>query len=92
MFRIATETALLFVGEDDESFVIDCDLLTGSGLVGKDSSTEEVEPAVGSVHSFSIIFGIIEHVAIDFILSFIFYNGFIEADSIGIVVDGSIFA
>ena len=88
MRGVTAEAAGRFGWVYDPSFIIGCNLLAGSGLVGKHCSAEEVVPSIGSVNSFAVVGWVIEFLSIDSIGGFVDDEGFIEADPVGVVVDG----
>jgi hypothetical protein len=91
VFGVAAEAAGGSGGVDDPPFVVGGDLLAGGGHVGEDRAAEEVVASVGAVNSFPIVGGIVEGLSIDFVDGFVADPGLIEADAIGVAVDGRVY-
>ena len=90
MICIAAETAEIFGGVDQKSFAVDCEVLAGRCYSWQYSSAEEVVAAIGPVHPFPVIFGIVEGLAVDFVDGVVLGDCLVEGNGVGVVVDGRV--
>lgn len=61
-------------------------MLAGGGHSWQYGSAEEVVAAIGSVHSFPIVFGIVEGLAVDFVGGVVLGDCLVEGNGVGVVV------
>lgn len=62
--------------------------MTSCGNIRKDAAAEEVISTVGPIDSLSVVFGVVELLAINSIYCLVDGVGFIEGNMVGVVVEG----
>ena len=89
MSTIATVAAVSFLGEDEIPLAAEDDVGAGSGDIGHDRRTEELEFAIGPVHPVPVVSCIVEQLSCSVLFDSIRQvDGFIEGLEIGVREDG----
>jgi len=80
MLTITTKTTLILLWKYHPSFIADGVLLTRCSHIWKHWTTEIIVFTIGSVDSFTIVYWIVELLAVDVVVCIIYNEGLVECN------------